>query len=58
MTGHPDHRALAAWVADPWRRAGRRARLLQATTTDRFATEFADVHEAAAGRRVGHLEPL
>ena len=46
MTGHPDHRAVAGWVDDAWRRSGRRARLLQATTTDRFATEFADLHAA------------
>jgi LmbE family N-acetylglucosaminyl deacetylase len=46
MTGHTDHRAVAAWVADAWRRSGRHARLLQATTTDRFAREFADLHAA------------
>ena len=46
MTGHPDHRAVAGWVDDAWRRSGRRVRLLQATTTDRFAVEFADVHAA------------
>lgn len=46
MTGHPDHRAVAGWVDDAWRRSGRRARLLQATTTDRFAAEFADLHAA------------
>jgi len=46
MTGHADHRAVAAWVARAWRRAGQRALLLQTTTTDRFATEYADVHDA------------
>jgi flavin-dependent dehydrogenase/LmbE family N-acetylglucosaminyl deacetylase len=46
MTGHPDHRAVAAWVADAWRRSGGHARLLHATTTARFAAEFADVHDA------------
>ncbi len=44
MTGHPDHRAVAGWVADAWRHSGRRAQLLQATTTARFASEFADLH--------------
>jgi LmbE family N-acetylglucosaminyl deacetylase len=47
MTGHPDHRAVAGWVAAAWHRAraaGSSARLLQATTTGRFATEFADLH--------------
>ncbi|HKH25188.1 MAG TPA: PIG-L family deacetylase, partial [Acidimicrobiales bacterium] len=46
MTGHADHRAVAGWVDDAWRRSGRPVRLLQATTTDRFAVEFADVHAA------------
>jgi hypothetical protein len=46
MTGHADHRAVAAWVVQAWQRSGQRALLLQATTTDRFATEFADVHDA------------
>jgi len=36
----------AGWVDDAWHRSGRRARLLQATTTDRFAIEFADLHAA------------
>ncbi len=47
MTGHPDHQAVAGWVAAAWHRArdaGSTARLLQATTTARFATEFADLH--------------
>jgi LmbE family N-acetylglucosaminyl deacetylase len=46
MTGHPDHRAVAAWVEAAWRslRLRRRPRLLRATTTDRFAERFADVH--------------
>jgi LmbE family N-acetylglucosaminyl deacetylase len=26
MTGHPDHRAVAAWVADAWRRSASRSR--------------------------------
>jgi flavin-dependent dehydrogenase len=46
MTGHPDHRAVAGWVDDAWRCSGASPRLLQATTTDRFAREFADVHAA------------
>jgi LmbE family N-acetylglucosaminyl deacetylase len=48
MTGHHDHRAIAGWVAAAWRRArdaGAGIRLLQATTTARFAAEFADLHE-------------
>ncbi|HZM30934.1 MAG TPA: PIG-L family deacetylase [Acidimicrobiales bacterium] len=48
MTGHPDHRAIAGWVAAACRRArdaGARIRLVQATTTARFAAEFADLHE-------------
>jgi LmbE family N-acetylglucosaminyl deacetylase len=46
MTGHPDHRTVAAWVEAAWRsiRAARRPRLLRATTTERFAERFADVH--------------
>jgi LmbE family N-acetylglucosaminyl deacetylase len=46
MTGHPDHRTVAAWVEAAWRsvRPSRRPRLLRATTTERFAERFADVH--------------
>jgi LmbE family N-acetylglucosaminyl deacetylase len=45
MTGHPDHRAVAGWVTAAWE-ARPAARLLRATTTARFADEFADVHAA------------
>jgi LmbE family N-acetylglucosaminyl deacetylase len=47
MTGHPDHCTVAAWVETAWRslRRRRRPRLLRATTTDRFADRFADVHQ-------------
>jgi LmbE family N-acetylglucosaminyl deacetylase len=45
MTGHPDHRAVSTWVAAAWLRAGRRGRLLHATTTADFADEFAELHE-------------
>jgi LmbE family N-acetylglucosaminyl deacetylase len=44
MTGHPDHRAVAAWVETAWRDTCPTARLLQATTTAGFAAEFADIH--------------
>jgi LmbE family N-acetylglucosaminyl deacetylase len=44
LTGHPDHRAVARWVLAAWRRAGAGPRLLQATTTARFARTFADIH--------------
>jgi LmbE family N-acetylglucosaminyl deacetylase len=45
MTGHPDHRAVAGWAAAAWE-AHPGTRLLRATTTARFADEFADVHDA------------
>jgi LmbE family N-acetylglucosaminyl deacetylase len=46
MTGHPDHQAVSAWVEAAWRslRPRRRPRLLRATTTDRWADRFADIH--------------
>jgi LmbE family N-acetylglucosaminyl deacetylase len=46
MTGHPDHRAVAGWVEAAWGsvRPGRRPRLLRATTTERWADRFADMH--------------
>jgi 2-polyprenyl-6-methoxyphenol hydroxylase-like FAD-dependent oxidoreductase/LmbE family N-acetylglucosaminyl deacetylase len=45
MTGHPDHRAVAAWVRTAWDDLpAPRPLLLRATTTDRFARRFADVH--------------
>jgi LmbE family N-acetylglucosaminyl deacetylase len=46
MTGHPDHQTIAAWVEAAWRslRPRRRPRLLRATTTDRFADSYADIH--------------
>jgi LmbE family N-acetylglucosaminyl deacetylase len=47
MTGHPDHRAVAGWAAAAWE-ACPHVRLLRATTTARFADEFADVHDAVA----------
>jgi LmbE family N-acetylglucosaminyl deacetylase len=46
MTGHPDHRAVAAWVQTAWLETPHAHRLLQATTTDGFAEEFADIHDA------------
>ena len=46
MTGHPDHRAVAAWVHAAWQRSAARPRLLQATTTAAFADEFAELHLA------------
>jgi len=38
---------LGVWAHPAWRHSGRRARLLRATTTARFATEFADLHATA-----------
>jgi LmbE family N-acetylglucosaminyl deacetylase len=46
MSGHPDHRTVSGWVERAWRDTRPTARLLQATTTAAFATEFADIHEA------------
>jgi LmbE family N-acetylglucosaminyl deacetylase len=45
MTGHGDHRAVSEWVRRAWERDGRRARLLQATTTAGWADRFADVNQ-------------
>jgi LmbE family N-acetylglucosaminyl deacetylase len=41
MTGHPDHRAVSAWVAAATLGP---ARVLHSTTTAAFADEFADLH--------------
>jgi LmbE family N-acetylglucosaminyl deacetylase len=48
MTGHPDHRAVWQWTRAAWEATGRRARLLCATTTARFAAENADLHDRFA----------
>jgi LmbE family N-acetylglucosaminyl deacetylase len=45
MTGHPDHSAIWRWATTAWIQTGRRARLLCATTTDRFAEANADLHD-------------
>ncbi len=45
MTGHPDHQALWRWTSAAWVATGRRARLLLATTTERFAGTHADIHD-------------
>jgi LmbE family N-acetylglucosaminyl deacetylase len=45
VTGHPDHQALWRWVTAAWIATGREARLLCATTTERFAAEHADLHD-------------
>lgn len=45
MTGHRDHRAVGRWTTAAWERAGRAGRLLHATHSTSFMTEFADVHE-------------
>lgn len=44
MTGHPDHQTVSAWTLAAWRQT-RRGRLLQATTTESFALEHADLHQ-------------
>jgi LmbE family N-acetylglucosaminyl deacetylase len=46
VTGHPDHQALWRWATAAWVATGRTARLLCATTTERFADEHADLHES------------
>ena len=45
MTGHPDHQALWRWATAAWVATGRQARLLLATTTERFARDHADLHD-------------
>jgi LmbE family N-acetylglucosaminyl deacetylase len=45
MTGHPDHRAVSAWTTAAWRACGARARLLYATLTPRFHTEWGAVND-------------
>jgi LmbE family N-acetylglucosaminyl deacetylase len=45
ITRHPDHVAVGRWTTAAWVATGRHARLLHATTTERFAREFADLHE-------------
>jgi LmbE family N-acetylglucosaminyl deacetylase len=45
LTGHPDHRAIADWVERAWRADGGRARLLQATLTQRFHRRWGSLCE-------------
>jgi LmbE family N-acetylglucosaminyl deacetylase len=40
MTGHPDHRTVAAWTRQALRRTAAAPRLLQATCTDEWSREF------------------
>jgi LmbE family N-acetylglucosaminyl deacetylase len=44
MTGHADHRAVSAWATVARGQARPEARLLYATATPTFATEFADLN--------------
>ena len=41
MTGHADHRVVAAWTLAAWQAVASDARLLQATTTAGYAQRFA-----------------
>jgi LmbE family N-acetylglucosaminyl deacetylase len=45
MTGHLDHRAVSHWVSAACAVAGRDVRLLHATTSPRYASRFAELHE-------------
>lgn len=45
ITGHPDHRAVAAWTADAWSGAGRPGHLLHAAVTTRWARRHRALHE-------------
>ncbi|MGI5240728.1 PIG-L deacetylase family protein [Dactylosporangium sp. CA-139066] len=47
MTGHPDHRAVSAWVTDAWHRTGRVARLWYATLTPEFHARWGAVNDTA-----------
>ena len=44
ITGHPDHRAVSCWTVEAWRRAGRRPRLLFATTPPGDLVRFEELH--------------
>jgi len=45
-TGHPDHRAVSAWVDSAVASTGVAALVLHAAADARFMAEFADVHDA------------
>ena len=46
ITGHPDHRAVAAWAATAFDRAAQpSARLLQAAANEGWARRFASMHD-------------
>jgi LmbE family N-acetylglucosaminyl deacetylase len=45
LTGHSDHRTLWGWAATAWEATDRQARLLCATTTDRWVDDHADLHD-------------
>jgi len=44
FTGHPDHRAVAAWVRRAWERDGRRARLLHPAATEAFHARWGELN--------------
>lgn len=44
-TGHPDHIAVHRWTTEAWRRRGRGARLLYATTTAEHLARFGGLYE-------------
>lgn len=54
MTGHPDHRAVSAWTTAAWQASGARARLLYATLTPRFHTEWGAVNARVGLWMSGH----
>jgi len=45
MTGHPDHRAISAWVTEAWRRTGRSAALWYATLTPDFHATWGELNQ-------------
>jgi LmbE family N-acetylglucosaminyl deacetylase len=45
MTGHPDHRAISAWVTEAWHRTGQRSALWYATLTSEFHEDWGELSE-------------
>jgi LmbE family N-acetylglucosaminyl deacetylase len=57
LTGHPDHRCVAAWAERAWRAGGCRPRLLQATLTEGFHRRWGPLCERTGIWMPGAVPP-
>jgi LmbE family N-acetylglucosaminyl deacetylase len=57
MTGHPDHRAVSAWVTEAWVAQGRPAQLWYATLTPAFHRRWGDLNRKMSIFPAGSTPP-